>query len=91
MGFLMTLITHLPVADLLARGVETNSSLGFVYDVAQAAIALKLLATGAAKLAEATPWTWDDGPTKATLAWVTKATAWVTGLTSTPRKNATRG
>lgn len=79
-------VSHLPIIDLVTHGMDASSTGGFMYDVAQAMIGIKLIATGADKLARATPWKWDDGPARGFLGFVTRVSAWVTGLASTPKK-----
>lgn len=83
---LRAVISNLPLVEIASAGVNTDSTGGFLYDVAQAALALKLIATGFDKLARATPWTWDDGVARGFLAAITRGTAWITSLTSTPTK-----
>ena len=85
-SLLGVVVSHLPIVDLVTKGMDATSGGGFIYDVAQAMIGVKLIATGADKVAQMTPWKWDDGPARGALGFVTKTTAWITGLASTPKK-----
>ncbi len=76
---ILMLLSHVPVVDLLSHGVSAEP-LPFLYDIGQAVGALHLIAQGAVKLSEATPWTWDDGPAHAALGYATTAVEWIARL-----------
>lgn len=96
MELLMLIVTHLPIVDLLTNGLQQatgNPALdgaGLAYDVGQALLGLRGIAVLAAKISDATPWTWDDGPAHGLLGATTSAVAWFTrnigALDAKPKK-----
>ena len=85
METLIMLLSHVPVVDLFSHGVSAEP-LPFLYDIGQAVGALHLIAQGAVKLSEATPWTWDDGPAHAALGYATTAVAWLARIAGALQK-----
>ena len=87
LSILLTALSHLPIVDLFAHGVnlavnsgDVGGIIGMVYDVGQIVGALHLLAQGFVKVSEITPWEQDDAPAKRILGFTTSAMEYVARL-----------